>query len=453
MKKFLKNGITSSLACIMALGLMFANKQELSANMPEDSTASNSPTGFTNQYDDVFNGYANMETTMTGRVGYNYAITLPNHDDLLFGFDPRNTTGEVMDFSGIGSGWKIKLPYLDTDKQTIHRERGYSFPYETEGDTINTSANSNATYSLRLDLYQLYKNPKYNTCIQSEYEVYDASGRLVRFSDSSDNFITYEYSDDLLSKINYCDGSSVLFERFENEVHVIYTDSEESILLATFKLAEKYDRLVLSEIERPDDRYSNLTSASFEYITDSNDSLLLKKYDNGQHERTIEYLDNSYKIASYHQIYSDGGTSNVTYEYGEYDYISVFAKTDYREEYSYKKLDNNCFQITTKKFPAAGTGIRSSSTTTVNEFGQSVHNIMTGYSPGFTFKLTYEDGSKYKLHDIIGATDFYQLYQDLSYSDFNSYGYSLEKPVRMFSTRNKLVQILKKKEYYDLFMK
>ena len=119
MNNLLKTKVATTFACVICFFLLLLNKQNIFAFMPENNTGTKESTGFTNQYDDVFDGYANMEITMTGRVGYNYAISLPNQEDILFGFDPRNTTGEVMDFSGIGSGWKIKLPFLDTEEQII----------------------------------------------------------------------------------------------------------------------------------------------------------------------------------------------------------------------------------------------------------------------------------------------------------------------------------------------
>lgn len=37
---------------------------------------------------DVFDGYSGTEVTDHGLLGYNYAITTPNNEEILFGFDP-----------------------------------------------------------------------------------------------------------------------------------------------------------------------------------------------------------------------------------------------------------------------------------------------------------------------------------------------------------------------------
>ena len=73
------------------------------------SKAEVSVEGFSNQYADIMDGSEGMETTLTGRVGYNYAFTLPNDVYMKFGFDPRNTIGEGDDFSGLGCGWKLNI--------------------------------------------------------------------------------------------------------------------------------------------------------------------------------------------------------------------------------------------------------------------------------------------------------------------------------------------------------
>lgn len=274
----------------MTLGLMVTNIQKVSAAIIEDSIITEEPMDFSNQSDDIFDGYDSMEATLTGRVGYNYAIPLPNGEDLKLGFDPRNTVGEKIGFSGIGSGWGIKIPFLDMEKMIMHRSYGYSFDCVNETSADNMSANSDATYFVRVDSNKMLKyNGPYG-----EYEIYDTKGCITNITDSLNNTTTYEYSNDLISKINYSDGSAVLFERTENEVDIIYEIEAECLLLATFKLAEVDNRLVLSEIEIPDNfSHGIYSSVSFEYITNSKDMVLLKKYDNGQHETVIEYIDDS----------------------------------------------------------------------------------------------------------------------------------------------------------------
>ena len=73
MKRFWKNSVVFSLTCVMILGLMVTNSQKVSAAMIEDSIITKEPINFSNQSDDIFDGYDSMETTLTGRVGYNYA--------------------------------------------------------------------------------------------------------------------------------------------------------------------------------------------------------------------------------------------------------------------------------------------------------------------------------------------------------------------------------------------
>ena len=155
----------------------------------------------------------------------------------------------------------------------MHRSYGYSFDCVNETSADNMSANSDATYFVCVDSNKMLKyNGPYG-----EYEIYDTKGRITNITDSLNNTTTYEYSNDLISKINYSDGSAVLFERTENEVDIIYEIEAECLLLATFKLAEVDNRLVLSEIEIPDNLSHGIySSVSFEYITNSNDMVLLK---------------------------------------------------------------------------------------------------------------------------------------------------------------------------------
>ena len=317
--------------------------------------------GFYNQFDDIFDGSEGMETTLTGRVGYNYAFTLPNGVYMKFGFDPRNTSGEGCDFSGLGSGWKLKLVYLDVENSQVHRTNGYVFSFVAEDKIKNPFRKAKGNYVLKAEENQMLRDMK------EEYEVYDASGRLVNIVQSSDKKITYTYKDGLISQIEYSDGSVVFFERTEYEVRVIYKEKEEIITVAVFKLEEAFGKVVLKEIVLLEDEV-----ISFEYTTDDDNGLLLKSYDNGKYIRTIEYMENSDKIAGYQQIYEDNSKRSEKYEYGPYDYISATVGTQYTETYKYEKLEDNCLKITQEKFPVNGRIFKG--TSIMNEFGERFSN-------------------------------------------------------------------------------
>lgn len=373
----------------MTLGLMGVNSQEVSAAVindsiiADDSIITEEPIGFSNQSDDVFDGYDSMETTMTGRVGYNYAITLPNGEDLKFGFDPRDTVGNTIDFSGIGSGWKIKLPFLDGEDMRIHRANGYAFPYVIEESTSSTSPSPAGVYTLIVDSNKMLRvNGPYG-----KYEIYDISGRITNITDSLDNTITYEYIDGFISEINYSDGATVVFERTENQVDIVYNDAELTRLMASFKLSELGNRLVLSEIVFNNSGLNELLTEHpvlFEYVVNLSGGLLLKKYDNGRYVRTIEYLNNSDKISGYSQIFASGEVDSAIYKYGQYDYISEFCKSDYTETYLYEKLSNNCLK---KSITKIYDGIISFSTRTEDVFGRVVEYTC----PGTNLVLAYEN--------------------------------------------------------------
>ena len=354
------------------------------------SKAEVSAEGFSNQYADIFDGSEGMETTLTGRVGYNYAFTLPNGVYMKFGFDPRNTTGEDCDFSGLGCGWKIKLPFLDVENRQIYRTNGYVFSFEAENKIKNPFRKSKGNYVLKEE-----ENPMLRD-MQEEYEVYDASGRLVYMVHSSDKKITYTYEDGFVSQIEYSDGSVVFFERTDHEVQVIYTEDEETITMAVFKLEEAFGKVVLKEIVLLEDEAN-----SFEYTMDDDNGLLLKSYDNGKYVRTIEYMENSDKIAGYQQVYEDNSKKSEKYEYGPYDFISATVGTQYTETYKYEKLENNCLKITREKFPVNGQD--SKDTSIMNEFGERFSNRQEISVPEKkVVTLTYE---KNGLQNIVKSLD------------------------------------------------
>lgn len=146
--------------------------------------------------------------------------------------------------------------------------------------------------------------------------------------------------------------------------------------------------MVLSEIVFNNSGLNELLAEHpvlFEYVANLSGGLLLKKYDNGRYIRTIEYLNNSDKISGYSQIFASGNSYTATYEYGLYNYISVFSKSDYAENYLYEMLDKNCLKKSTTK---SHEGVIDSSTRTVDIFGRTVEYTC----PGTILTLTYENG-------------------------------------------------------------
>lgn len=365
------------------------------------SKAEVSVEGFSNQYDDIFDGSEGMEITLTGRVGYNYAFTLPNEVYMKFGFDPRNTKGEGYDFFGLGCGWKIKLPFLDVKNNKIYRSNGYVFSFVAEDKIKNPFKKAKGNYVLKAEENSMLRD------VQEEYEIYDASGRLVNQVRSSDKKITYTYKDGFISQIDYIDGSVVSFERTENEVQVIYTENEENITMAIFKLEEAFGKVVLKEIVLLENE-----TVSFEYITDTDNGLLLKSYDNGKYKRTIEYMEDSYKITGYQQVYEDNSTRFENYEYGPYDYVSTTEGTLYTEKYSYEKLENNCLKITQEKFPEKGQD--SKDINIFNEFGERFSNRQEISVPEKkVVTLTYEENALKNLVESLETAEASETTENL----------------------------------------
>lgn len=339
------------------------------------------PMNFTNQYDDVFDGYDGMETTLTGRVGYNYAISLPNGETLRFGFDPDNTVSEsvVMDIYGLGSGWQLKLPRIglqSTGAPEMYRPNGYSYA------CINSKALKDAR-SIGDSTYLISKKEDnmlaYNGAF-GEYEIFDINGRICNSTDSLGNTTTYVYDDNLLSEINYSDGSSVLFVRKESEVEIVYEMAGSSTSLASFVLAENNGSLVLEKIDTDSD-------VSFQYSLGLNGELVLTYFDNSRYERYITYSNSEgdLRITGYESVYDDGDNSSVEYSYGLYGYISEVVYENGIESFTYDKLANNCIKINTVK---NYNSVITTSSRTIDGLGQMVE-----YSyPDATLSLTFENG-------------------------------------------------------------
>lgn len=84
--------------------------------------------------DEVFSGYEGIETTVLGKVGYNYALNTPNgKHTILFGFTPYDRA-----VYKIATGWAIKLPYLSIDEKSFYQsDNGYTYSIDNSSDKFN----------------------------------------------------------------------------------------------------------------------------------------------------------------------------------------------------------------------------------------------------------------------------------------------------------------------------
>ncbi len=335
---------------------------------------------FSNQSDAVFDGYTGFETTLTGLVGYNYAISLPNGECLRFGFDPRNTTEacNVHDIYGLGSGWQLKLPRMNiknTSAIEMYRPNGYSYLCIGEKNVINGVDNTGCAYSVNLNNENMFAyNGTYGEC-----EVFDTIGRIMNTTDALGKRTVYEYNGDLISKICYSDDSFVTFNRKGLEIEIVYNQDGISTVLAIFTLEEYGDTFVLSEINAD-------SKVTFKYVNGIKDEILLKSYDNARYERTINYIidDECMKILNYESIYSDGETARAEYNYGAFNYIDAIVYDNGIETFTYEKLSNNCLKTNTTK---NHNNIITETSKTVDNWG---HMVSYSY-PGVTLDLIYEN--------------------------------------------------------------
>ena len=117
----------SIIAMLCILLFLFMN-----ANVYSASTENNEKKALNKQHisDDVFDGYEGLETTRLGTTGFNYAFLTPDKNkEILIGFNPNLTqeNSYVNSFYQMGTGWQVKLPFLDTANNILHQTDGYKY--------------------------------------------------------------------------------------------------------------------------------------------------------------------------------------------------------------------------------------------------------------------------------------------------------------------------------------
>lgn len=317
---------------------------------------------------DVFDGYSGIEVTDYGLLGYNYAISIPNGEELLFGFDPRTINDDQCSYLNIAHGWDIKLPRISDF--TLTTLRGYQIPIdELEINTEQGNYILNEGYGRKT--------------------IFSSSGLIKSVIDEFDNTTTYQYIDGKLSKILYTDGSIISFDRNDNALSILYSfEDEADSVLATFNTTSECK---LSSIVGVAD------TAHFDYLDGSNSTpILLKSYEL-QNEYTKQFTytkrtsdpTNEYaRVSTINTIYPDGITETYQYSYNTQEQLcSISFGNGFLIEYEYSTdARNNKTVQQTKHTP---------STVSVTSYTQNISGQITEYvSNQNKIQIEYNDNNK-----------------------------------------------------------
>ncbi len=318
---------------------------------------------YTNVYEEIFDGYENIETTTSGKVGFNYVIEIPNtNKDLRLGFNPYNSSEDcfVNELYNIGLGWQYKLSniQINENKITIYKPSGYTYDVK----------NSNGKYEIidyPVEHTLLFDNDMY--VLEEPYgikEYFSAEGTLIKSTDEFGVITEYKYNSNGLQTIKYSDGTYLDFENsFEeksNIIRIYYVDNMKKILVGTLVVNTEEDR-TLSQISS-----SNSFTVNFDYLVE-NDNVKITDYCiEEKYNRNIIYTDDSIlKTITY---YNDDTSEESEYFYDQSGRISkIIDGTDAQIEYNYVIDTNNNIKIETKKIYDGNVSISSK---TMNEFGQ-----------------------------------------------------------------------------------
>ncbi len=318
---------------------------------------------YTNVYEEIFDGYENIETTTSGKVGFNYVIEIPNtNKDLRLGFNPYNSSEDcfVNELYNIGLGWQYKLSniQINENKITIYKPSGYTYDVK----------NSNGKYEIidyPVEHTLLFDNDMY--VLEEPYgikEYFSAEGTLIKSTDEFGVITEYKYNSNGLQTIKYSDGTYLDFENsFEeksNIIRIYYVDNMKKILVGTLVVNTEEDR-TLSQISS-----SNSFTVNFDYLVE-NDNVKITDYCiEEKYNRNIIYTDDS--ILKKITYYNDDTSEESEYFYDQSGRISkIIDGTDAQIEYNYVIDTNNNIKIETKKIYDGNVSISSK---TMNEFGQ-----------------------------------------------------------------------------------
>lgn len=318
----------------------------------------------TNVSEEIFDGYENIETTLSGKVGFNYVIKIPNTSkDLRLVFNPYNSYKDcyINKIYNLGLGWQYKLSHIQiNDKEMkIYKPSGYTYNIQFSNDKYEI-----INYPLEHKLSLL--NDMY--ILEEPYgvkEYFSLEGTLVKSINEFGESTEYRYNDLGLEKIIYSDGTYIKLQNsFSNKIckeEIYYVNDTKELLIGTIVVNIGENKTLKSITS------SNGFNVSFDYSV-YKESIELANYSiEGKYYRDIIYNNNSVsKIITHY--YDDGSVEKSNYSYDEFGRISKITDGDDAEtQYTYKLDSNNNLIIDTLKY---FNGSLSSDTKTLNDFGQ-----------------------------------------------------------------------------------
>lgn len=319
---------------------------------------------YTNVCEEIFDGYENIETTTSGKVGFNYVIEIPNtNKDLRLGFNPYNSSEDcyVNELYNIGLGWQYKLSniQINENKITIYKPSGYTYDVKKSNgkyEIINYPLEH--TLSLVNDVYIL-EEP------YGVKEYFSLEGTLVKSINEFGESTEYKYNDLGLEKIIYSDGTYIQLQNsFENKFckkEIYYVNNTKELLIGTIVVNIEENKTLKSITS------NNGFNVSFDYSIYKDVIELVNYSIEGKYNRDIVYNHNSVsKIITHY--YDNESVEQSNYLYDEFGRISKIIDGDDAEtQYTYKLDSNNNLIINTLKY---FNGSLSSNTKTLNNFGQ-----------------------------------------------------------------------------------
>lgn len=310
--------------------------------------------------DEAFVGYEGLETTVSGKVGFNYDLITPDKEKvILIGFNPylAKINNNYDSTYKIGQGWHIKLPYLDITNKVLYQSDGYEYDIKEEknGYVVDYPGISNFTAISEGFCFKKADGSK---------EIYNRDGKIKRIIDAFANETTYEYSSGTLTKIIYPDNSFVTFERVGLKVVLKYTCDNNTAGFVTFNLLSNMNGILLDTIEY------DTSNLKFNYSKTDSGLILSTVSIENKYYKTITYNKNNTQVQSINTLYDDGLKGVKNYYYDAQGRVSKMVDEGFAEEqYKYvQKSDGSLVTETTKIY----NGNSSVDKKTMNKYGQLI---------------------------------------------------------------------------------
>ena len=319
---------------------------------------------------DVFDGYSGVEVTEHGLLGYNYALSVPNGEDILLGFDPRNSSDANTEFSylDIAQGWDIKLPQIT-------------------GSTFVTSRGIKVSIS-EIDISMNQGKYVYEEGYGRE-TTFSSAGLIQSVVDEFDNTTTYNYVDGKISKITYNDHSVVSFNHNGNSLSITYScNGEPDLVLASFNIDSENK---LSSITAEDE------TLLFEYdhSADLSTILLASCELQDEYTKSFSYVEcmpptgeDYHRVTEINTFYAEGMSKTQSYSYdAQYQLDSVSFENGFLIEYEYSTDANGNKSVQQTKHTPSNISVTSY---TKNDIGQ-----ITNYVSGQTeLQIEYNNNNR-----------------------------------------------------------